>query len=126
MRFRTDQYEDLTETDENMVNEVHFRIVEANGVQLHVAQTGPEEGPLLLLLHGFPEFWYGWRHQIGPLAQGGFRVWAPDGRGYNLSDKPTGVRAYGLDELVADVVGLIDQRPRRLAEGLRDVFDARH
>jgi pimeloyl-ACP methyl ester carboxylesterase len=62
----------------------------------------------VILLHGFPEHWYGWRRQIGPLADAGFRVLAPDGRGYNRSDKPTGVGAYGLDTLVADVLGLAD------------------
>ncbi len=82
--------------------------VDTNGVRLHVVQAGPETGPLVLLLHGFPEFWYGWKAQIDGLAEAGYRVWAPDQRGYNLSDKPEGVAAYQLDTLVADVVGLID------------------
>lgn len=82
--------------------------IDTNGVNLHVVQAGPHDGPLVLLLHGFPEFWYGWRAQIDFLAQAGFRVWAPDQRGYNLSDKPDGVRAYGIDHLAADIVGLID------------------
>jgi pimeloyl-ACP methyl ester carboxylesterase len=59
-------------------------------------------------LHGFPEFWYGWRRQIQPLADAGLRVWAPDQRGYNLSDKPRGTAAYRFDELANDVLGLID------------------
>jgi pimeloyl-ACP methyl ester carboxylesterase len=78
------------------------------GVRLHVVEAGPEDGPLLILLHGFPEFWYGWRRQIGPLAAAGFRVQVPDQRGYNLSDKPRGVSSYNLDRLAEDVVGLID------------------
>ena len=82
--------------------------VPANGINLHVVQAGPDDGPLVLLLHGFPEFWYGWRRQIDVLAAAGYRVWAPDQRGYNLSDKPTGLDAYTIDELAADVVGLID------------------
>ncbi|PRY34675.1 pimeloyl-ACP methyl ester carboxylesterase [Spirosoma oryzae] len=82
--------------------------VDTNGVRLHVVQAGPETGPLVLLLHGFPEFWYGWTAQIDGLAEAGYRVWAPDQRGYNLSDKPDGIDAYQLDTLVADVVGLID------------------
>jgi len=82
--------------------------VDTNGVRLHVVQAGPETGPLVLLLHGFPEFWYGWNAQIDGLARAGYRVWAPDQRGYNLSDKPDGIEAYQLDTLVADVVGLID------------------
>src|SRR5690606_31267505 len=88
------------------------RFVATNGVTLHVVQSGPEDGPLVLLLHGFPEFWYGWRHQIQPLAQAGFRVWAPDQRGYNLSDKPRGLDAYRLDTLALDIVGLIDAAGR--------------
>lgn len=89
----------------------HERI-STNGVSLHVVTDGPEDGPLVLLLHGFPDFWYGWRKQIPFLAEQGFRVWAPDQRGYNESDKPKGVKAYGLDVLVEDVVGLIDASGR--------------
>jgi pimeloyl-ACP methyl ester carboxylesterase len=85
-----------------------FSRITTNGVALHVAEAGPKDGPLLILLHGFPEFWYGWRHQIGPLARAGFHVVVPDQRGYNLSDKPKGVEAYRLDELAKDVIGLAD------------------
>lgn len=88
------------------------RTVHSNGIDLHVVQAGPQEGPLVVLLHGFPEFWYGWRHQIPALAEAGYWVWAPDQRGYNLSDKPQGVAAYNLDELAKDVVGLIDAAGR--------------
>jgi pimeloyl-ACP methyl ester carboxylesterase len=79
-----------------------------NGIRLHVAQSGSRYGSLVILLHGFPEFWYGWRRQIKPLAEAGFRVWVPDQRGYNLSDKPRGTAAYRFDELANDVIGLID------------------
>jgi epoxide hydrolase 4 len=65
---------------------------EVGGQRLHYVEAG--EGPLVVLLHGFPEFWYGWRRQIRPLAAAGFRVVAPDMRGYNLSSKPGGVAAY--------------------------------
>lgn len=85
---------------------VDTRIVDVGPLRLHVAVTGPESGPLAILLHGFPEFWYGWRHQLGPLAAAGFRVVAPDMRGYNLSDKPRSVAAYALDKLAGDVDGL--------------------
>ena len=81
------------------------RTVEANGIRLHCAVAG--EGPLVVLLHGFPEFWYSWRHQIPPLARRGFQVVAPDLRGYNDSDKPAGVDAYRMSVLVEDVAGLI-------------------
>lgn len=82
--------------------------IPTNGIQLHVAQAGPSYGSPLILLHGFPEFWYGWRNQLGPLSEAGLRVWAPDQRGYNLSDKPKGIHAYQIDELARDVAGLID------------------
>lgn len=84
------------------------RTIATNGLRLHAVEAGPESGPLLLLLHGFPEFWYGCRHQIESLAAAGFRVLAPDQRGYNLSDKPRGVSSYSLDLLARDIVGLID------------------
>jgi epoxide hydrolase 4 len=75
------------------------------GVRLHVVESG--DGPLVILLHGFPEFWYSWRKQIPALAEAGFRVVAPDMRGYNLSDKPRGVRAYRTRILARDVANLI-------------------
>lgn len=82
---------------------------------MHVVQAGPADGPLVILLHGFPEFWYGWQHQIDTLAEAGFWVWAPDQRGYNLSDKPKGIASYGIDTLAADVVGLINAAGREKA-----------
>ena len=62
--------------------------IQTNGVCLHCVQAGPKDGPLVILLHGFPEFWYGWRKQMPALVEAGYRVWAPDQRGYNLSEKP--------------------------------------
>lgn len=85
------------------------RTVETNGVRLHTVEAGPEGGPLAVLLHGFPEFWYGWRKQIEPLAAAGFHVLVPDQRGYNTSDKPRRISDYTLDKLALDVVGLIDE-----------------
>ncbi|MEO8181361.1 MAG: alpha/beta hydrolase [Deltaproteobacteria bacterium] len=78
---------------------------EVNGVRLHYVEAGA--GPLVLLLHGFPEFWYTWRRQILPLAAAGFRVVAPDLRGYNSSDKPRGIGAYRLRTVVDDVYALM-------------------
>src|SRR2546427_5422592 len=75
---------------------LEHRTVATNGVNLHCAVDG--DGPLVVLLHGFPECWYSWRHQIAALAPR-FRAVAPDLRGYNLSDKPAGVAAYALPEL---------------------------
>jgi epoxide hydrolase 4 len=76
-----------------------------NGVRLHYVEEG--RGPLVVLLHGFPEFWYAWRHQIPALAAAGYHVVAPDMRGYNSSEKPPGVAAYAVDVLVEDVCALI-------------------
>jgi pimeloyl-ACP methyl ester carboxylesterase len=81
----------------------HYAVI--NHVGLHYVEAGA--GPLVILLHGFPEFWYSWRHQIPALAAAGFRVFAPDLRGYNESGKPKGTRAYDLEKLTADVAGLI-------------------
>lgn len=80
----------------------------ANGLTLHAVAAGPADGPLAILLHGFPEFWYGWRHQLGPLASAGLRVVALDQRGYGQSDKPAGRQAYVLDTLADDVLGVAD------------------
>lgn len=81
-------------------------IQRVNGLNLHVVEAGPANGPLVFLLHGFPDFWWSWRHQIAPLANQGFRVLVPDQRGYNLSDKPQGRTAYRIDTLAADVISL--------------------
>jgi pimeloyl-ACP methyl ester carboxylesterase len=83
-----------------------------NGLRLHVVQCGPADGPLVILLHGFPEYWYSWRVQLPALVAAGYRVWVPDQRGYNLSDKPLGVENYVLPTLAADIVGLIDAAGR--------------
>jgi epoxide hydrolase 4 len=86
---------------------------EIGDVRLHYVEAG--EGPLVVLLHGFPEFWYGWRRQIRPLAAAGFRVVAPDTRGYNLSSKPDGVTAYDTGLLAADIRDLIRERGAQTA-----------
>jgi pimeloyl-ACP methyl ester carboxylesterase len=86
---------------------VAHRFAVVGGVRLHYVEAG--SGPLVVLLHGFPEFWYSWRHQIAGLAAAGFRVIAPDLRGYNESDKPPGVENYRLELLIDDVVGLVGQ-----------------
>ena len=88
--------------------EVREGYAEVGDQRLHYVEAG--DGPLIVLLHGFPEFWYGWRQQIQPLAAAGFRVVAPDMRGYNLSSKPDGVAAYDVGKLADDVRGLINER----------------
>ena len=90
-----------------------------NGVDLHYVTVDPDPdavdhptgaAPLIVLLHGFPSFWYAWRYQLDPLADAGYRVVAPDMRGYNRSSSPSGVDSYRPAELVADVRGLIEHR----------------
>jgi pimeloyl-ACP methyl ester carboxylesterase len=81
------------------------RRVATNGIELNIAEAG--EGPLVLLLHGFPESWYSWRHQFAPLAAAGYRVVAPDMRGYGKSDKPPNITDYVQTEVIKDIIGLI-------------------
>ncbi|WP_306058012.1 alpha/beta fold hydrolase [Natronococcus wangiae] len=86
-----------------------------NGVRLHAVSAGDEGDPLVVLLHGFPEFWYAWREQIEPLVEAGYRVVVPDQRGYNLSEKPQNARAYQLRDLSRDIVDLIASEGRDAA-----------
>jgi epoxide hydrolase 4 len=87
---------------------LEFRIFHVNGIALHVVLAGPPSGKPLIFLHGFPEFWFGWRRQIDHFVSSGYRVIIPDQRGYNLSDKPAGIASYAIDLLARDVVGLLD------------------
>jgi epoxide hydrolase 4 len=87
--------------------DIEHTYLTVNNLHLHTVQAGPQDGPLVILLHGFPEFWRGWIKQIGPLAEAGYRVVVPDQRGYNLSDKPEGVASYNIEQSTADVDDLI-------------------
>jgi epoxide hydrolase 4 len=98
----------MSTTQDPATIELRDGYAEIGDVHLHYVEAG--EGPLVVLLHGFPEFWYGWRRQIQPLAAAGFRVVAPDLRGYNLSSRPTDVAAYDSSPLVDDIRGLIRER----------------
>jgi hypothetical protein len=84
------------------MSEIGHRFVEANGIRMHIAEAG--SGPLVLLLHGFPEFWFSWRHQLLALAEAGFHAVAPDQRGYGRTDRPERVEDYTILHLVGDVV----------------------
>lgn len=86
---------------------INHGYAQLEGVRLHYAECGGGNDDLVLLLHGFPEFWYSWRHQLAALGRR-YHVIAPDMRGYNLSDKPLGVENYSMDLLVKDVIGLIN------------------
>lgn len=79
-----------------------------NGLDLHIVEAGRAGDPLLVLLHGFPEFWWAWRKQITPLAEAGYHVLVPDMRGYNESEAPQDVGAYHIDTLASDVIAIVD------------------
>lgn len=89
------------------MEEIGSRFFEVNGMSLHTAIAGPPEGKVILFLHGFPEFSLGWSKQLTFFAEKGYRVVAPDQRGYNLSSKPKNVKAYLIENLVADMAALI-------------------
>ena len=86
-------------------DQVEHRFADSNGVKIHYAVLG--EGPLVVMIHGFPDFWYTWRHQMRALADHKYRVAAVDMRGYNLSDKPKGVESYAMPLLVGDIAAVV-------------------
>src|SRR5690242_4516090 len=106
------------DTGDGARGELREGYAEISDVTLHYVEAG--EGPLIVLLHGFPEFWYGWRRQLQPLAAAGFRVVAPDMRGYNLSSRPDDVAAYDSATLAGDIRDLIRER------GAQSAFLAGH
>lgn len=89
-----------------MTAEITHRTVKTNGINMHLAEAG--DGPLVLLVHGFPELWYSWRHQLPALAAAGYHAVAPDVRGYGDTDKPHDIKAYAMREHVADLIGVLD------------------
>ena len=90
------------------MTDISHRMVDTRTLRMHVAISGPDDGPVVLLCHGFPEGWYSWRHQLAALGDAGFRVLAPDQRGYGGTDAPSGVDAYTLLHLTGDLVALLD------------------
>ncbi len=86
--------------------ELQHKYVNSNGIRMHYVEQG--EGPLVILCHGWPESWYSWRHQIPALAAAGFRVVAPDQRGYGHTDAPEPIESYNIFNLVGDIVGLVN------------------
>ena len=89
-----------------MHEEFELLTLESNGIRLRAAVEG--EGPLVVMVHGWPELWYSWRHQIKAIAKAGYRVVVPDMRGYGGSDKPTDLEAYDMVHLMGDILGIID------------------
>jgi pimeloyl-ACP methyl ester carboxylesterase len=90
-----------------MTADIEHVFVDAGEIRMHAAVAGPEDGPAVLLCHGFPESWYSWRHQLRALGDAGYRVIAPDQRGYGQTDAPEDVSAYSQIHLVGDLVGLL-------------------
>ena len=85
---------------------MEHRTVSVNGIKMHIVEKG--EGPTVLLLHGFPQLWYSWRHQIHGLAARGFRALAPDLRGFGDTDAPPSTSSYTIYHIVGDLIALID------------------
>jgi pimeloyl-ACP methyl ester carboxylesterase len=88
------------------VSELKHGFAHSNGIKMHYVEQGA--GPLVMLCHGWPESWYSWRHQIAALADAGFRVVAPDQRGYGQTEKPEPIEAYNILNLAGDIVGLVN------------------
>jgi pimeloyl-ACP methyl ester carboxylesterase len=86
--------------------EITHRTIQTNGIKMHIAEAG--EGPLVLMVHGFPESWYSWRHQLPALAAAGFHAVAPDVRGYGRTDAPEPIEAYSTKQISADLAGVLD------------------
>ncbi|XP_057828936.2 uncharacterized protein LOC131040062 [Cryptomeria japonica] len=88
--------------------EVHHKEITHRDVTIHLVECGNPDGELVLLLHGFPNFWYVWKNQFKPLHDMGYHIVAPDLRGYNTSSKPQGIRNYGRAEVLSDIICLIE------------------
>ena len=92
----------------NMASSIEHRTINVNGINMHVAIKGPENAPVILFIHGFPQLWYSWRHQIEALSSLGYRAVAPDLRGYGDTDAPAEVTSYTVLHVVGDLIGLLD------------------
>lgn len=90
-----------------MKSKLSHQIIKINNINLHITEAGPADGPLIILLHGFPDTWYCWRYQIDLLVEKGYHVILPDQRGYNKSEKPQAIADYSLDHLSNDIIEII-------------------
>ena len=90
------------------MDQIVHKSVEVNGVKLHLAEIGSQSSPVVVFLHGFPEIWYSWRHQMVAVANAGYRAIAPDCRGYGLSDPPPDTEKFGFSDLVDDLLAILD------------------
>ncbi len=93
--------------------EITHRQIQTNGINMHIAEAGA--GPLVLMVHGWPESWYSWRHQIKALAEAGYHAVAPDIRGYGRTDCPEPIESYRMQEIMADLTGLLDALDEKTA-----------
>lgn len=96
----------MTEDNRDVWDRVEHKYADSGGVKIHYAALG--QGPLVVMIHGFPDFWYSWRKQMRALADNGYRTVAVDLRGYNLSDKPKGVEHYAMPVLVGDIAAVVN------------------
>jgi len=94
--------------NESPIEGLTFRYIETNGIRMRIGEMGTE-GPVVLLVHGWPETWYSWRHQIPALAKAGYRVVIPEMRGYGKTDAPDAVEEYDIVHLAGDLVGILDE-----------------
>ncbi|CAH1448442.1 unnamed protein product [Lactuca virosa] len=90
------------------MDQIVHKFVEVKGVKLHLAEIGSQSSPVVVFLHGFPEIWYSWRHQMVAVANAGYRAIAPDCRGYGLSDPPPDTEKFGFSDLVDDLLAILD------------------
>ena len=95
-----------SELGRNMAFPINHTFLDTNGIRMHVAQSG--SGDLVILLHGWPELWYSWRHQMAALSAAGYHVVAPDQRGFGQSESPEPIEAFNILELTADIIGLVN------------------
>ncbi|XP_002516953.3 epoxide hydrolase A [Ricinus communis] len=106
------QYHNLNLSSQNKkietMDAIEHRVIKVNGINMHVAEMGPVNGPVILFIHGFPELWYSWRHQIVALASLGYRAVAPDLRGFGDTDAPPEQRSYTVMHSVGDLIGVLD------------------
>jgi pimeloyl-ACP methyl ester carboxylesterase len=87
---------------------ISHKTIQVNGISMHVAEKGPADAPAILFIHGFPELWYSWRHQILSLSERGYRCIAPDMRGYGDTTAPSSVSSYTIFHLVGDLIAFLD------------------
>jgi len=106
----TSNFDEVSRAEEQTGTVLNSQMVDVGALNLHVVFAGPEDGEPVILIHGFPEFWYMWRKHMAVLAAAGYRVAAVDMRGYNRSDKPSGRAAYSIGKYAGDITGLMDSQ----------------